>query len=346
MLVNPSTWLVEAESFCKQASSVPTVLGARTWVDERAVVTTPFHVALNRTREYARGVTKHGTTGMGISETVLDSLSRSDVMRCGDLRGPRGQIMSGLLRTREALLPEIKRLGAEIEFDRLNPDRIVDRFIKFANMTHIVSNERLAKLTQAANGVIFEGAQGLLLDENYGFHPHTTWSTTTDRNARNLCFDYGISSPYVIGVTRTYGTRHGAGPFPGEEPKMGFPELHNNDSGMAGTFRQGYLHLPLLKYAAVCMGQLNGLAVSHLDCQPFRYCDLDTELVLSMPCTIQAQEGLCRQAWRSKPTVRLHDEQAGEFPRFLASELSVPLCMTSDGPTHLNRQVTLPAGVV
>ena len=66
--------------------------------------------------------------------------------------------------------------------------------------------------------VVFEGAQGVLLDEWRGFHPYTTWSTTTFENAEALLAEAGATATR-LGVTRTYQTRHGPGPFPTEDPR-------------------------------------------------------------------------------------------------------------------------------
>src|SRR5262249_56440738 len=61
---------------------------------------------------------------------------------------------------------------------------------------------------------IFEGAQGVLLDEYRGFHPYTTWSTVTAHHAWELVAEMGVEAVCVLGITRSYTTRHGAGPFP------------------------------------------------------------------------------------------------------------------------------------
>jgi hypothetical protein len=119
--------------------------------------------------------------------------------------------------------------------------------------------------------IVFEGAQGVLLDENYGSHPHTTWSDVTPRFAMEMC-ERGpdmlvrkIDEVTLIGVTRCYMTRHGVGPFPTEHDSLQFKDPNNRDDGPQGRMRFGPLDLPLLKYSAAACGGLNYLAVNCLD---------------------------------------------------------------------------------
>src|SRR3546814_4826016 len=78
MLVNPLSMLIESKKF-------PISVLHRTYIDERALVTTPYHRALNRLREAARGADCHGSCGMGIGETMADALERADAIRVADL---------------------------------------------------------------------------------------------------------------------------------------------------------------------------------------------------------------------------------------------------------------------
>lgn len=111
-----------------------------------------------------------------------------------------------------------------------------------------------AEALSAADHVIFEGAQGILLDQDYGQAPHTTWSTTTAANAHALIDEIGFTGPVEsIGVLRSYMTRHGDGPFPTEEPMAPWPaELHNETAFWQGPFRRGWLDIPSLQYALTC----------------------------------------------------------------------------------------------
>ena len=336
MIVNPSTFLVEADVLGKTRCTTGLVTA-----DRDALVTTPYHVVLNCTRERARGITKHGTTGLGISETVLDGLARKDAMRCRDLAGSSKMTLHAkLMAVRDALEPEMARLGSK-EFERLSLERIVERFQAFANAVAIESSEEIYTRLRNARGIIFEGAQGILLDQDFGFHPHTTWSRTTPVYALELLAEDAMLKDcdrQIVGVTRCYTTRHGEGPFPTEIPLLGLPELHNGDTGMAGPFRRGWLDLPLLKYACRCCSTgITRLAINHVDYAPDYYCVSNPHLdVTKLPVSITEQEALCRQAWTR---VTEYERTPEHFPQAIAEHLGVQLWLVGDGPTYDNKHI-------
>ena len=118
------------------------------------------------------------------------------------------------------------------------------------------------------NPLIFEGAQGVLLDEWRGFHPYTTWSTTTDRNAKEILGDLHYTGPIkTLGVIRAYQTRHGAGPFPTETTDIASTcrDEHNGVSRWQGQFRVGWPDHVLTRYAIGCCLHVDGLVMTHLD---------------------------------------------------------------------------------
>jgi len=340
MIVNPVSFLNEWDVF---EGNGPT-LRDRILVDERALVTTPYHVFLNRARENARGVAKHGTTGMGISETVLDHQSR-DAMTCVDLGISYKHALDRLVETRDALMPEMERLGAKADFERLSPTKIAQYFMEFTDRVHLLSGADVELAMHASKGgIVFEGAQGVLLDEDFGFHPHTTWSKTTPDNAQELLQENGLDGQYtVIGVTRCYATRHGAGPFPTEHFGLHFDELHNKDDGMAGQFRQGYLSISLLKYAEQCCGRIDKLAVNHLDYNPSLYYPENDEANgwLVVPRSRRDQEVLCRRAfsvaakqlWDAAPVPKTG------FAELIAEQLELPLLVKGAGPMAGGKQI-------
>jgi adenylosuccinate synthase len=89
---------------------------------------------------------------------------------------------------------------------------------KFNKTYHSLSDALFTQSLKGFDHIIFEGAQGFFLDENFGTAPHNTWSTTTPKNALALCKRFGIprSEVTIYGCMRTYATRHGAGPLPYE----------------------------------------------------------------------------------------------------------------------------------
>jgi adenylosuccinate synthase len=266
MLVNPHSLFIEWDKIAETWAFPDGLLH----VHRDALITTPFHIAANRVREAARGH-KHGTCGMGIGETVLASKNGYEI-RAYDLLAPRR------LKSKLEELTHHLRLSLTEDVHKL-PDRWNDKeYQKLVNPTWITEAIEVYRIFAKAvpfysdppwkedETWIFEGAQGVLLDQFFGWHPHTTWSHTTPRNARELLRGSGME-PHVVGVTRSYMTRHGAGPFVTEDPSLlpCFPEAHNNGEGWQGNWRVGWPDLCALKYAIHACEGVDSLAVTHLD---------------------------------------------------------------------------------
>jgi adenylosuccinate synthase len=274
VVVHPSALLVEARHLAR-VSLVPQPLEFLT-IAESARIITPFHQAANRVRELARGQARHGTCGVGVGETVRDALENPDeAIRARDLHDSNG-LMRKLERARERLLSSLKEefriLGSsDAELAVFSDRDVAPRWIEFVQpvAARVVPDAWLASwFRDEPTDVVFEGAQGVLLDENYGFHPHTTWSDCTFRGAKTLLRAHGFSEDVRrIGVIRTYLTRHGEGPFPTENEALHYalPELHNASAGWQGVFRVGHPDFVLARYAARVCGGLDALAVTHLD---------------------------------------------------------------------------------
>jgi adenylosuccinate synthase len=130
------------------------------------------------------------------------------------------------------------------------------------------SVEKIHKQLTQPGCVLFEGAQGVLLDEWRGFHPHTTWSTISTAAVAGVAARFGFDAPIEhYGVLRSYLTRHGHGPMPTYAHAFNdvLPEPHNNAAGWQGQFRRGHPDAVLLRYALDAVGELQGLLVGHLD---------------------------------------------------------------------------------
>lgn len=135
---------------------------------------------------------------------------------------------------------------------------------------YIVDEVKLAHQMRAARHLVFEGAQGILLDEHIGFAPHTTPSTCTLANVHQLVGEWGIVNDLTaLGVVRSFMVRHGAGPLPTESAAVSAAvaaaDATNQHNAWQGTPRAGVLDLPLLRYACRAVPELVGLAVSHCD---------------------------------------------------------------------------------
>ena len=226
VLVDPLAMAAEAAHLA--SVGVPDALDRLT-VDRDALLATPYHRAANRARELARGRDRHGSCGMGIGETVRYALEHpADAPRVADCAAPR-TLAGSLGRLRDRLTDELGPLGGPGVAD------LCDAYRAFAERVPLVDAAYLDGLLRAGPAV-FEGAQGVLLDEWRGFHPYTTWSTTTFANAETLLAEAGQTA-VRLGVVRPYLTRHGPGPFVTEDSTREFPEPHNRYGAWQGAAR-------------------------------------------------------------------------------------------------------------
>jgi adenylosuccinate synthase len=261
---------------------------SRLLIDARCRVTTPFHQAAGRLREWVRGEGAHGSCGVGVGETVRHALvSPDEALHYGDLLQP-ARALEKLEASRTALLREFatgaafSNADAAQELAMLRDDTLAHRWLDAVapclKQSSPASVDRIAERLAQPGTVIFEGAQGVLLDEWRGFHPHTTWSTISTSAIEAVLRDVGIDAPVQhLGVLRSYLTRHGSGPLPTHDRALDarLAEPHNADDGWQGAFRRGHPDAVLLRYALDAVGKLDGLVVSHLDaieCAGLRWC--------------------------------------------------------------------------
>lgn len=192
------------------------------------LVTTFADMLINQARENKLGAKRHGSCGVGINETIHRSslpelkITMADLWnRIGSLEGKLAQICKKYAMFRTG--------------NSVGTPAMIEAFIKgcwkFADRVHA------AGIGQCRDPV-FEGAQGLLLDQfNKEFFPHVTRSNTGICNVRYLCAQAGITDIDAYYVSRTYLTRHGAGPLPGEDPKMLFEDKTNVEHAFQGVMR-------------------------------------------------------------------------------------------------------------
>jgi adenylosuccinate synthase len=276
MVVNPLFMLPEGEHL---VSLGVTDAFERMFIDHNSLLTTPFHVSLNRLREIHRRVGKtleHGTCGMGIGETV-DWATRYPewairMRDLSDLRGLTGKLELLRIEARRVVYDLSREWPEETQVDLgiLEDPETVDRFISATQdlLKRGVSVVKPLNRSFWEDGtVIFEGAQGALLDEEWGFHPHTTWSNCTFENALKLVKQFsGTKGAKVtrLGVTRPYYTRHGRGPLPSEGLNLEIKD-HNVDGEWQGLFRLGHFDFVMARYAKFIIEGLDGIAINHLD---------------------------------------------------------------------------------
>lgn len=355
----------------------------RTSIDEAALIITPFQQSANRLQEIARADERHGSCGMGIGETMQDFLTYGpQVLFARDLPH-RATVCKKLRFLRDLKRDQIESIRDQLpnteqvaqELNTLHAPDIIedcaDLYQHFAGLVAMVNEHYFSRLLDQPGTIIFEGAQGVLLDECYGFHPYTTWSTTTFAHAEQLLEEQAYSNAVTkIGVLRAYATRHGAGPLVTEDRALAalLPEVHNSHNPWQQAFRVGYLDLVATRYALDVVGQVDGLAVTHLDrlaCLPeWKICaayhaggredDLSpyfamqeaaiTQINVHRPANLVHQAYLTQRLWHCTPEYQSlpaspclqspqKNEGTSQYLALLEHHLQRPITIASFGPT-------------
>lgn len=314
-------------------------------IHPHCLVATPWLQVLNRLRELARGDARHGSCGQGIGEARSYWLRHgTDAVCAGDLRH--------LDRLRHKLELQRQRTLLELQdfIDRVPDDALRELDLWELNAEAVAwdLHEALPEelVIDAAvptfRTALFEGAQGVLLDEYRGFHPHTTWSTVTPHHAWELVHAMDVEAIAVLGVTRAYTTRHGEGPLPTFSAELTdqLGDAGNPWNRWQGGLRCGWLDLPLVRYGAAVAGPLDGLVVNHLDqarqadcrmCETYRYVTVTPSAAPHLSWQAHLTQELCRAEPVFSPATPDH------IVRTL-SELA-PVVITSTGPTFEQREL-------
>ena len=252
-LIDPLSASNEAEILSRKLQHNPL---KRLYISEDSIIVTPVHRVMNLAREALRSQ-KHGSCGLGIGEAYLDSISNHfPVLRFRDLYDKeltRKKLYILRIMKRDALQtlsPDTTIDISEYMKDLSLPleDYTVDKFYNFASSVNCITKDELQNLIREEEMVLFEGAQGALLDKDKGFFPHVTPSTTTADNAIELIKE-SDRSYRVFGAMRWYITRHGQGPLVSETDSFHFAESHNSSESIQGKFRFGLPDQVLFQYA-------------------------------------------------------------------------------------------------
>ncbi len=235
-------------------------------VSSSSHVVLPYHQVLDQCRERSRGVNAIGTTGKGIGPAYEDKVARRGV-RMLEFVDPE------LLRAKlELLLPEKNRMISEwFGAEPLTVDGIIEATRDAAERIAPYVNDSIGLVHKAVTdctGVLFEGAQGTFLDIDHGTYPFVTSSNTV---AGSACAGSGIGPRYinqVIGITKAYTTRVGAGPFPTEltgEVGETMRSVGQEFGATTGRPRRcGWFDAELVRYASIVNG-LTQVALTKLD---------------------------------------------------------------------------------
>jgi adenylosuccinate synthase len=337
--------LVEPLAMCAEADHLH-ALGidafARTTIDAQARMITPFQRATNRLKELAHGVRTLSVGDLCRPDVLLEKLTFTRAIN-------RAKVAA-----LHPTLPDSEQVADELSVlcDDDWLDWLIGEYASFVVQAQIVEGDFLAARLRRPGTVIFEGAQGVLLDGAYGFHPHTTWSDTTLRNADRLLAEAGYAGAVQrIGITRAYATRHGAGPFVTEDAALthALPDAANGNGAWQQGFRVGWLDLVMLRYACEVVGALDLLAVTCLDrlaglpevqvCGQY-VCDgqiIDRIAPPPSPGDLTQQAAITAQLEQARPRLTQLDDPPALIAR-IEQQTKLPVGLLSTGPGARDKQ--------
>lgn len=329
------------------------------FISNRAHVILPYHRMIELASENAPGRRKIGTTSRGIGPAYEDKMHRSG-LRVVDL------LNQSLLKTHIESACQEKNAIAHALFgtDPLDPIKMYDDYARAAELVRPFVTDTAALLNQAireGQSIMFEGAQGTMLDIDHGTYPFVTSSSATAGGAVTGTGVGPLSIGTVIGVTKAYVTRVGEGPFPTEIFDANGDLLRNRGQEFGAVTgrprRCGWLDLPLLRYS----NEINGtqwLVVTKLDvldaldeipvCTGYR---VDGKVIQTIPADVQGLEKVepvytKLKGWNcSTEGITRYEElpqAAQDYLRFLEAESGATIGMVSTGPDR-EQTVVLPA---
>lgn len=209
VVINPKVLIGEIEALQERG-----IDASRLFISDRAHLIMPYHLVLDGLEEDARGVSAIGTTKQGIGPAYADKVSRLGI-RTGDLldRDLFRKRLRAILNHKNEIITKVFE-ASPLPFDEIYQEycRYIDRLVPFIRETSLMVDEALQKGAQ----VILEGAQGTMLDIDFGTYPYVTSSPPT---AWGACLGTGLSPMKInkiIGVFKAYTTRVGGGPMPTE----------------------------------------------------------------------------------------------------------------------------------
>ncbi|MFN7117513.1 MAG: adenylosuccinate synthase [Saprospiraceae bacterium] len=237
----------------------------RLLVARKAHLILPTHRLLDAASEHAKGKEKIGSTLKGIGPTYMDKTGRNG-LRVGDINRANFQEKYEALKAKHLTLAT---LYPDIEFDlAAEEEKWFTAIELLCSLPHVDGEYYINKALQEGKRVLAEGAQGSMLDIDFGTYPYVTSSNTI---TAGVCTGLGVAPQkigQVIGITKAYCTRVGSGPFPTElDDEIG--EFLRQEGGEFGATtgrprRCGWLDLPQLKYTIMLNG-VTQLVITKID---------------------------------------------------------------------------------
>ncbi len=324
---------------------------AKLLISETAHVTMPYHRLIDQASEERRGSYKIGTTGRGIGPTYADKSERTGI-RVLDLIDPEAlrEKLEWTINYKNAILEKLYNLPP------LNPEEVIEQYLGYADRLRPYVVDTSLKIYDSIlkrRNILFEGAQGTLLDLDHGTYPYVTSSNPV---AGGACVGTGLGPTMidrVIGVSKAYTTRVGEGPFPTElHGKVG--ELLCDRGAEFGTTtgrkrRCGWFDAVIGRYAVRING-MDCMAITKLDVldelEEIQVCvayEIDGERCEHFP-TSSRRFAKCRPIYKTLPgwqvstsecrTLEDLPPQALDYLKFLAELMEVPIAIVSLGASR------------
>ena len=345
VVLDPVVFKQEVEALAKFDMDVK----KRLFISRKAHLIFPTHKLLDATSEAAKGKDKIGSTLKGIGPTYMDKTGRNGI-RVGDLELPDFHKRFTKLEKKHDELIDwgvIKQFNTN--YDDMQ-DEFLDALTYLKQFTFIDSEEYLHQAQKEGKSILCEGAQGSLLDVDFGTYPFVTSSNTT---AAGACTGLGIAPNKikdVYGIFKAYTTRVGSGPFPTElfdEVGEKMAKIGNEFGSVTGRARRcGWLDLVALKYTCQINGvtelmMMKGDVLSGFDnikvCIGYKY---KGEVITHFPYNIEPDNlepiYIGFNGW-SEDITKINDfdnlpDELKEYIEFIEKELETPIKIVSVGP--------------
>jgi adenylosuccinate synthase len=320
-------------------------------ISETAHVTMPYHRLIDQASEERRGTHKIGTTGRGIGPTYADKSERIGI-RVLDLMNPDAlrKQLHWTIQYKNVILEKLYNIPP------LDPAVVIDQYLEYAERLrpHVVDcSLKIYDAIQQRRNILFEGAQGTLLDLDHGTYPYVTSSNPV---AGGACVGAGVGPTMidrVIGVAKAYTTRVGEGPFPTElDGELG--EVLCDRGAEFGTTtgrrrRCGWFDAVIGRYAVRING-IDCLAITKLDVldtlEEIKVCvayEIDGQRCENFPSSSR-RFSQCRPIYKTLPgwqqstedcrTLEDLPKQALDYLKFLAELMEVPIALVSLGASR------------
>ena len=334
-----------------EAAGVPVM--ERLHISPACALILPSHSALDQAREAARGANKIGTTGRGIGPAYEDKIARRG-LRLADLMQPE------TFRERLRELMDFHNFQLEHYYHAapVSYDDVASEWLAYAaRVRPLITDVTLAayRHREAGDHIIFEGAQGAMLDIDHGTYPFVTSSSTAAGGAATGSGVGPRHLDYILGIAKAYSTRVGGGPFPTElldATGKHLAEVGHEYGATTGRARRcGWIDLPALR-RAIYNSSISGLCLTKLDVldalPQIQVCtayDMDGARLDVAP--VGADElARCQPVYETLPgwqsdTVGITDysalpEKARAYIAYLENALGLPIAIVSTGPDRVH----------